>query len=108
MKFRKLLFLVILLIFIAAFFTGLYKVPLNAWVQDRVKGRILGDILAYCNLLDFIFILISAGIFGLMSAFFDTRTLFIVIILVMIGITMILFFMVPEMKERFGHFIFRK
>jgi MFS family permease len=88
------------LIFLAAFFTGLYKVPLNSWVQDRVKGRMLGDILAYCNLLDFLFILVSAGIFGLMSAFFDTRTIFIVIVVVMIAITVVLFVLLPEMKER--------
>jgi MFS family permease len=93
-------FVFIGLIFLAAFFTGLYKVPLNSWVQDRVKGRILGDILAYCNLLDFLFILVSAGIFGLMSAFFDTRTIFIVIIVVMIAITIVLFVLLPEMKER--------
>ena len=98
----------IALIFIAAFFTGIYKVPLNSWVQDRVKGRMLGDILAYCNLLDFTFILISAGIFGLMSSFFDTRTIFIVIVLIMIAITVVLFFLLPEMKDRFRKFILRK
>jgi acyl-[acyl-carrier-protein]-phospholipid O-acyltransferase/long-chain-fatty-acid--[acyl-carrier-protein] ligase len=97
----------IVLIFIAAFFTGLYKVPLNSWVQDRVKGRMLGDILAYCNLLDFVFILVSAGIFGLMSAFFDTRTIFIVIVLIMIAITVVLFSLLPEMKKRFSRFILR-
>lgn len=88
------------LIFLAAFFTGLFKVPLNSWVQDRVKGRMLGDILAYCNLLDFTFILASAGLFGLMSAFFDTQTIFLVIVLIMIAITVVLFFLLPEMKER--------
>jgi hypothetical protein len=61
----------------------------------------LGDILAYCNLLDFIFILVSAGIFGLMSAFFDTKTIFLIIVLIMIAITIVLFFLLPEMKERF-------
>jgi acyl-[acyl-carrier-protein]-phospholipid O-acyltransferase/long-chain-fatty-acid--[acyl-carrier-protein] ligase len=87
-------------IFLAAFFTGLYKVPLNSWIQDRVKGRMLGDILAYCNLLDFVFILISAGIFALMSAFFDTRTIFIVIAVIMIAITVLLYFLLGEMTER--------
>jgi acyl-[acyl-carrier-protein]-phospholipid O-acyltransferase/long-chain-fatty-acid--[acyl-carrier-protein] ligase len=98
----------IVLIFIAAFFTGLYKVPLNSWVQDRVKGRMLGDILAYCNLLDFVFILVSAGIFGLMSAFFDTQTIFLVIVVIMIAITSVLFVLLPEMNDRFKKLILKK
>ena len=101
-------YIFIALIFTSAFFTGIYKVPLNSWVQDRVKGRMLGDILAYCNLLDFTFILISAGIFGLMSSFFDTRTIFIVIVFIMIAITIILFYLLPEMKNRVKYIFMKK
>lgn len=101
-------YLFIALIFIAAFFTGLYKVPLNSWIQDRVKGRMLGDILAYCNLLDFVFILVSAGIFALMSMIFDTQTVFIFIIVIMALITTILFIYLPEMSERFKNLLSKK
>jgi predicted MFS family arabinose efflux permease len=35
-----------------------------------------------------------------MSAFFDTRTIFIIIVLIMVAITVVIFFLLPEMKER--------
>ncbi len=55
------------LIFFTAFFAGFYKVPLNAYIQDRVKGRLLGDSLGYLNIMVFIFILFSAVIFELIN-----------------------------------------
>ena len=44
-------------VFFTAFFSGMFKVPLNAWIQSNVKGRMLGDILAYENICEFGFIL---------------------------------------------------
>jgi len=55
------------LIFLTAFFAGFYKVPLNAYIQDKVKGRLLGDSLGYLNIMVFIFILLSAGIFSALN-----------------------------------------
>ncbi|HBS87896.1 MAG: hypothetical protein A2W91_10730 [Bacteroidetes bacterium GWF2_38_335] len=52
-----------LLLLIAAFFAGIYMVPLNAFIQDRVEGRKLGDILAFNNFSIFSFVLTSAVIF---------------------------------------------
>lgn len=55
--------------FLAAFFSGLYKVPLNAWVQERVPGRNLGRVLAMLNMLIYAFVLLSAVVFqGLIMA----------------------------------------
>lgn len=88
------------LIALAAFFTGLYKVPLNAWVQDRVEGRMLGDILAYCNLLDFTFILAAAGVFAGMTILFDTNTIFLALVLFMLAILGILYWFLPEMRRK--------
>ncbi|MCK5846938.1 MAG: MFS transporter [Bacteroidales bacterium] len=51
------------MIFLTAFFAGFYKVPLNAFIQDKVKGRLLGDTLGYLNIMVFVFILMSAGLF---------------------------------------------
>lgn len=50
-------------IFFAAFFSGLYKVPLNAWVQERVPGRNLGRVLAMLNMIVYAFVLLSALVF---------------------------------------------
>jgi len=61
--------LFIALIFIGAFFAGFFKIPMNAYVQDAVQGRKLGDILAYLNVMVFVFILLSAGIYALFNYF---------------------------------------
>lgn len=66
------------LIVIAAFFAGLFKTPLNAWMQVNVKGRQLGDAIAYNNLANFIFILISAGLFAFIETNFGSITVFLV------------------------------
>ena len=57
------------LIFIAAFFAGFFKIPLNSYVQDAVQGRKLGDILGYLNVMVFVFILLSAGVYALFNKF---------------------------------------
>jgi hypothetical protein len=59
--------LFIVLIFIGAFFAGFFKIPLNSYVQDAVQGRKLGDILGYLNVMVFVFILFSAGIYALFN-----------------------------------------
>ena len=59
--------LFIALIFIGAFFAGFFKIPLNSYVQDAVQGRKLGDILGYLNVMVFVFILVSAGIYALFN-----------------------------------------
>ncbi len=68
-----------ILIVIAAFTAGFFKTPLNAWMQVNVKGRQLGDAIAYNNLINFIFILISAGIFGYVETRLGTRYVFLIV-----------------------------
>lgn len=84
------------LIMVAAFTGGFLKTPLNAWMQVHVKGRKLGDAIAYNNLINFIFILISSGIFGLTETLFGTRTVFLVV--AVLSATMILH-LVLTMKD---------
>lgn len=54
--------LFIAMVMSTAFFGGLYKVPLNAWIQDRIKGEKLSEVLAFNNMSVFTFILIASGI----------------------------------------------
>ncbi|OFY21629.1 MAG: hypothetical protein A2W98_03090 [Bacteroidetes bacterium GWF2_33_38] len=70
-----------ILIMLAAFSAGIMKTPINAWMQKNVKGRKIGDAIAYNNLINFVFILISAGIFGIVENIFGTRVVFAVIAL---------------------------
>ena len=68
-----------ILIMLAAFSAGIMKTPINAWMQKNVKGRKIGDTIAYNNLINFVFILVSAGIFGIVETMFGTRVVFAVI-----------------------------
>lgn len=56
----------------AAFFSGWYKVPLNAWVQLRVQGRTLGPMLGLQNMVLCGFVFAAAAIFQLGSGFTST------------------------------------
>ena len=55
------------LIFMASFFAGMFKIPLNSFIQANVEGRKLGDVLAYQNIAEFTLISLSAGIFSLVT-----------------------------------------
>lgn len=83
-------YIFVLLIMLAAFTAGFFKTPLNAWMQVHVKGRKLGDAIAYNNMINFIFILFSALMFrsvesmwGTLSVFLAVSVLSLVMILVL-------------------------
>ena len=84
-------------VFFTAFFSGMFKIPLNAWIQSNVKGRMLGDILAYENICEFGFILFSSLIFFLV----DPKTVFLVLFALTLFIGIILFMKIPGLKELF-------
>lgn len=92
-----------ILVFLAAFFSGMFKVPLDAWIQAHVKGRELGDMLAYSNLITFLFMLMASGCFGAIELFGETAYVFLFLGVLTFAITLILFTRVAEVRERFGH-----
>jgi MFS family permease len=57
------------LVFGVAFCGGMFQVPCLAIVQSANIGRKLGSMLAYLNLLTFIFVLIGTAIFSLVTGF---------------------------------------
>ena len=83
------------LMFLTAFSCGVFKIPLNSWIQTNVKGRMLGDILAYENISEFAFILVSSAIFFL----FGLREIFLVLLMITLFITIVLFFKIPGMRN---------
>lgn len=87
------------LIVLAAFFAGLMKTPLNAWMQVNVKGRQLGDAIAYNNLANFIFILISAGLFAFVETNFGSITVFLVSGVITILMISIVYFKLIKRKK---------
>ncbi|MDR2129821.1 MAG: MFS transporter [Odoribacteraceae bacterium] len=78
-------------IFLASFCIGFFKVPLDAWIQAHVEGRELGAMLAYSNQFSFLFMLLASGCFGVMERFFSTRSVFLFLSFLMLGITVLLF-----------------
>ena len=88
-------------LFFAALFSGFYKVPLSAWIQERVEGRKLGLALAYNQLVAFLFILVAAGVFGYVANKFDTYAVFAVLAVVSWFMTLITMANIPAMMLRF-------
>jgi len=64
------------LLMVAAFCGGLFKIPLNAWMQQRTSSEELGDALAYSNMMVFLFILLSAVIFAFLQTFMGSIGIF--------------------------------
>jgi len=95
------------LVYITTFFAGFYKVPLNAYIQDKVKGRILGDVLGYLNIMVFIFILLSAGLFEFFNRFTgnDSLVIFGFIAVCSLFVGFYFFFRVSGVKEDFFNII---
>lgn len=89
----------------AAFFSGWFKVPLNAWIQERVKGRMLGQILAYNNMVVFLFILISALLFGWIEQELGSPFVFKFIAGTAWLVTVVTLVKIPAMLLRFVCFV---
>ncbi len=84
-----------ILIVLTAFFAGIFKIPLNSFIQDRVHGRKLGVILAYNNLMLFSFILLSAGIFGLVETMASSLMVFGAVAVITLVITIVAWLRIP-------------
>ncbi len=68
-----------IIMFLGSFCAGLYKIPLNSWMQERCTSEELPSKLAYLNMVVFIIILISSGIFALFISAFSSKAVFILI-----------------------------
>ncbi|WP_430811012.1 MULTISPECIES: MFS transporter [unclassified Carboxylicivirga] len=84
-----------ILIVLTAFFAGMFKIPLNAFIQDRVHGRKLGLILAYNNLTLFTFILLSAGLFGAVETIANSLTVFAAVAAITFTIALLAWWHIP-------------
>ena len=78
-------------IFLVAFCSGFFKVPLDAWIQARAGERELGTVLAYSNQVSFLFILLASGCFGLIERYAGARFVFLFLGCVMILVEVVLF-----------------
>jgi acyl-[acyl-carrier-protein]-phospholipid O-acyltransferase/long-chain-fatty-acid--[acyl-carrier-protein] ligase len=86
-----------ILIGLAAFFSGFFKVPLNAWIQEKVEGRMLGEMIAFLNLMVFMCILLSAVLFGFVEVHDGTDSVFLLILGLVIAGTVLMSVFIPGM-----------
>lgn len=86
-------------IFFTSFFAGMYMVPLSAFVQHSVEGRMQGDMLAYSNFVIFLFILISAGLFSPIVNAFDSYMIWMLLLIVVMMISLLLFIKIKAMRS---------
>ena len=93
-----------LLVFLIAFFCGMYMVPLSSYVQGIIQGRQQGEMIAYSNFVIFLFILVSSGIFGLVAEMVDTNLVFLIIDVFILFMTFAMLKYVPGMKKQIATF----
>jgi acyl-[acyl-carrier-protein]-phospholipid O-acyltransferase / long-chain-fatty-acid--[acyl-carrier-protein] ligase len=63
-------------LFFGAMSAGVFKVPLNSWMQERCSSRDLSNRLAYLNMIIFIIVLLSSVIFALLTFNSDSIGIF--------------------------------
>jgi MFS family permease len=81
-----------ILVFLLAFMGGFFEVPCMALVQHANLGRKLGDMIAYLNLMNFIFVLIGTGLFSLTTYLTHDNSLAVfAVILVVCSLTLVYF-----------------
>jgi len=77
-------------VFLMALMGGFFEVPCLAMVQQANIGRKTGEMLAYMNLMIFIFVLAGAGIFFVITRFVNDNSL--IVFMVTAGICLLTFF----------------
>jgi len=81
-----------ILIFSLAFMGGFFEIPCMALVQHANLGRKLGDMIAYLNLVNFVFVLIGTGLFSLTTYLTHDNSLAVfAVILIVCSITLVYF-----------------
>jgi MFS family permease len=94
-------YLFTLLMFLFAFFCGMYKITINTWLQRNVEGREQGNMLAFGNIVDFIFVLIASGLFRLIDVTLDNDAVFICVAISGWFITVVTLIKIPDTSATF-------
>lgn len=84
------------LIFLIAFCGGIFQVPCLAMVQSADIGRKLGSMLAYLNLLTFIFVLIGTVIFSIVTVFTNQSSYAVFVVMLIITLLSLVLFILKD------------
>ncbi len=100
----------ILMVMLFAFMAGAFQVPQMAFVQRANLGRKRGAVIAYLNMVNFVFILIGTALFSLTTALFSENSY--AVFAVMIGVTLLVLvyflFRYPDYREETKKLLFHK
>ncbi len=66
----------IVFLMLASFFGGMFKIPLNTWIQERTEKSEISKMLAYSNMMVFLAILLGSLFFALLKSGLSTHTIF--------------------------------
>lgn len=87
------------MVFLIAFSGGMFQVPCLATVQSADIGRRLGGMLAYLNLLTFIFVLIGTAVFSIITALSAQNSYVVFVVMLIITILSMFVFVVRDRKK---------
>lgn len=94
-------------IFAVAFFGGMFKIPLDAEIQKRVDSSELNVVLAYFNLISFVYIFASSATNIAVTALFSSRYVFLAQAVVMVVASMLFLFNYRSVLCYFGRIFMR-
>ena len=84
------------MVFLIAFSGGMFQVPCLATVQSADIGRRLGGMLAYLNLLTFIFVLIGTAVFSIITALSAQNSYVVFAVMLIITILSLMLFVLKD------------
>ena len=84
------------LVFGVAFCGGMFQVPCLAIVQSADIGRKLGSMLAYLNLLTFIFVLLGTAIFSIITMFTAQNSYVVFVVMLIITLLSLMLFVLKD------------
>ena len=90
------------LAFGVAFCGGMFKIPLDAEIQKRVETSKLNVVLAYFNLVSFVYIFMASATTVVITSLLPTRFVFLTLALVFAGATLLFVFNYRPMVCYFG------
>lgn len=84
------------LIFVVAFCGGMFQVPCLAIVQSADVGEKLGSMLAYLNLMTFIFVLLGTALFSIVTALTSENSIAVFFVMLIITVLSVFVFVLDR------------
>jgi len=88
------------LTFFVAFFSGIFMVPLSAYIQAKIEGRKQSDMIAYSNFITFLLLFVASIMFGIIADLLGTEAVFVLLFVAACAVTFLLSWFVPEIREK--------